>query len=243
MNSPGNNFWERQLELTDPPQRAKVFLGEVEEYVRLALKWRPDLNQARLQVEKGDWEIVKTRNGLLPRMDLFITLGRTGYANSFGRTIGNPDERGWNWMAGVGAEWSPVNRAARAKNDRAAGNREQFIESLKNLIDLVQVDVRSAYIEVKRLQEQITATAATRKSQEETLRAETEKFRIGKSTSFLVARAQRDLLSSQIGEIEALVDYLKAMVELLRLNGYLLEQSGIAAPGNKTVLLKGYPNW
>ena len=38
---------------------------------------------------------------------------------------------------------------------------------------------------------------------EEKLRTETEKLRVGKSTSFLVAQAQRDLLVSRIAEVRA----------------------------------------
>jgi outer membrane protein len=242
LNPPGDNLWDRSLELTESPGIPKIDLADVEDYIIPAMKYRPDLNQARLGVEKGDLELVKTRNGLLPRLDLFISLGKTGYAQSFGNTIHNPDEKGWDWLVGLRGEWSPMNRAALAQHERAGYTRNQAIESVKNFIDLVQDDVRSAYIEVLRLKEQIAATAVSRKAQEETLRAETEKFRIGRSTSFLVARAQRDLLSSQIIEINALVNYLKSIVELYRLNGSLLQRRGIVAPGDKPVTLKGYPN-
>ena len=74
----------------------------------------------------------------------------------------------------------------------------------------MEVDVRTAYIEVNRTKQQIAASAATRMFNEEKLRTETEKLRVGKSTSFLVAQAQRDLLTSQIAEVRALAKYLKA---------------------------------
>jgi outer membrane protein TolC len=92
-------------------------------------------------------------------------------------------------------------------------------------------------VEANRLKEQVAATAATRRFQEETLRAETEKFRVGKSTALLVAQAQRDLLQSQIAEVEAVVNDLKALVELYRQDGSLLERRGIAAPGQEPVEL------
>jgi outer membrane protein TolC len=101
----------------------------------------------------------------------------------------------------------------------------------------VQVDVRSAYIEVTRAREQISATAATRNFQEEKLRAETEKFRVGKSTSLLVGQAQRDFVASQIAEIQAVANYLKALVALYRLEGSLLHRRGLSAPGGEPVAL------
>jgi hypothetical protein len=48
----------------------------------------------------------------------------------------------------------------------------------------------------------IAATAAPR-LQEEKLRAETEKFRVGQSTAFLVAQAQRDLLQAENDAVSA----------------------------------------
>jgi len=106
---------------------------------------------------------------------------------------------------------------------------------------LIEVDVRSVYLEIVRTQEQVAATAATRKLQEEKLRWETEKLRVGKSTSLLVAQAQRDLLSSQISEVQAVVNYMKAFVEMYMLEGSLLERRGIASPGHEPVRLPDMP--
>jgi outer membrane protein len=91
--------------------------------------------------------------------------------------------------------------------------------------------VRKAYIDVNRTRQQIAASTATRQFQEEKNRIETEKFRVGRSTSFLVAQAQRDLLSSRIAEVKAVVDYLKALTDLFRMDGSLLARRGlIVAP-------------
>ncbi|MCK4768557.1 MAG: TolC family protein, partial [Desulfobacula sp.] len=87
------------------------------------------------------------------------------------------------------------------------------------------------YIEVNRTKEQISASTATRKFQEEKLRIETEKFRVGRSTNLFVAQVQRDFLASRIGEVKAVVNYLKAIVDFYRLEGSLLERRGIRAPG------------
>jgi len=67
------------------------------------------------------------------------------------------------------------------------------------------------------------------------VRIETEIFRVGRSTSFLVAQAQRDLVRAQIFEIRALVNYLKALIGLHRVEGSLLERWGIDAPGKEPV--------
>ena len=235
-NPPGAGLWGRQVVLKDVPSVPDVPLDDVEDHVRLALKMRPDLNEARLRVQHGDLEVVKTRNGLLPKLDLFISLGKTGYADSFGSSVGDLDDKHYDVFAGLGFEFPLGNRDAKARHRRAVLTRHQASDAVANLEQLIQVDVRSAAIEVKRTAEQVAATQATRKAQEEKARAEAEKFRVGKSTAILVAAAQRDLVESQIAEIQAAVNCLKAVIDLYRLDGSLLERRGIAAPGRTPVI-------
>ena len=49
--------------------------------------------------------------------------------------------------------------------------------------------------------------------------------------ALLSAQAQRDLVASQIAETESFVNYLKALIDLYRLEGSLLQRRGIVAPG------------
>jgi len=216
-----------------------VPLEPVEDHVEVAMKMRPDLNQARLQIRHGELQVVQTRSGLLPRLDAFITYGKTGYARTFSDATNELDGPSYDVESGLIIELPAGNRAARARQSRAVIGKQQSIKALENLSQLAQVEVRIAYAEVGRTREQITATAATRESQEEKLRVETEKFRVGKSTSLLVAQAQRDLVASQIGEIQAITNYFKALVSLYRLEGSLLSRRGIEAPGAEPAAIEG----
>jgi len=229
--------WNRQVVLEYTTIVADVELDAVEQHVQVALKMRSDLNQARLQIQRGELEVVRTRNGLLPKMDMFISFGKTGYANTFGKASNKIGGDNYDVTWGLVLELSPVNQAARAQHSRAVLSTGQLRKALENLTQLAQVDVRSAYIEVTRDREQIAATAATRAFQEEKLRAETEKFRVGKSTSLLVGQAQRDFVASQIAETQAVANYLKALITLYRMGGSLLQRRGISAPGDTPVNL------
>ena len=229
--------WNTDITLEYQTSLPSVALDDVEQHVQVALKMRPDLNQARLQIQRGDLEIVRTKNGLLPKMDVFIAFGKTGYADTFGKATRDIDGDSYDVAFGLAFEYPPMNQVAQARHSRAIISKQQLLRALENLTQLVQVDVRSAYIEVVRAREQITATSATRNFQEEKLRAETEKFRVGKSTSLLVAQVQRDLVASQISEIQAVANYLKALVDLYRLEGSLLQRRGLSAPGMEPVAL------
>ena len=237
LNSSRSVDWDREVILEYDTTLPDVRLDDVGQHVEVAMRMRPDLNQARLQIQRGDLEVVRTKNGLLPRMDMFIALGKTGYSDTFGGALDNVWGDSYDVMWGLAFEQAPMNRSARARYTRAVVGRRQMQESLENFSQMVQVDVRSAYIEVTRAREQIAATAATRNFQEEKLRAETEKFRVGKSTSLLVGQAQRDFVGGQIAEIEAVANYLKALVALYRLEGSLLHRRGVSAPGREPIAL------
>jgi len=94
----------------------------------------------------------------------------------------------------------------------------------------VQWDIRSAYIEVLRLRQQIEATRVTRELQDQNLAAELEKFRVGKSTNLQVLQVQRDFTASQLDEVRALVLYLNSLIDLYVMEGSLLERRGIHTP-------------
>jgi outer membrane protein TolC len=237
LNPAGPELWQREIDLIHQPTLPEIKLEDVELHVDVSMRMRPILNEARLEIQRGDLELVRTQNGLLPLMDLFITLGKSGYANSFGESIRNISKDSYDALAGVRFDYPIFNRDANALHRRALLTRDQSQKALENLSQLVEVDVRTAYIEVNRTKQQIAASSVTRMFDEEKLRTETEKLRVGKSTSFLVAQAQRDLLVSRIAEVRALANYLRALVELYRQDGSLLERRGIIAPGRQPVTL------
>ncbi|MBN2060085.1 MAG: TolC family protein [Deltaproteobacteria bacterium] len=238
LNPDVPDFWDREIILTDKPFLPYGQPDRLADHIDLAMRIRPDMNQARLAIQRQELELVKTKNGILPRMDLFISLGKTGYSTSFGDSLGNMSGDTYDLMAGIRAELPFHNRDSNARHRRALLTKSRAQEALSNLSQLVELDVRMGYIEVNRARQQIAASTATREIEEEKVRIETEKFRVGKSTSFLVAQAQRDLVRSQINEINATIGNLKALVNLYRLDGSLLERRGIEAPGKEPV--EGY---
>jgi outer membrane protein TolC len=238
LNPGGTYLWDRQIVLRSEPNIPVVDLGNVEAHVITAAQMRPEMNQAKLQIQKDEINLIVTRNGLLPQLDFFITLGKTGFADSFGKSWHRTTtDNNYDSVAGLTFELPPLNRGAQARNARAMLNRNQSKLAMANLAQTIEVDVRNAYIEIERSREQVAATAATRRLQEESLRAEREKFRVGKSTSLLVAQAQRDYVSSQINEISAIITYLKSFTEFYRFEGTLLERRGIVSPGREPVKL------
>ncbi len=232
---PGDVGWDREIEVLDEPSVPEVDLDEVRDHVQVALALRPEIHESHLQLAGQELTVVQTRNGLLPQLDFFVTLGKTGFADSFGRSVRNLDGDGYDAAVGIRAEYALGNRGSRANHRRARTTQRQAEESIRNLVQLVELDVRSAYAETLRARDQIGASAATRRLQEEAVRAETEKFEVGLSTVLEVSQVQRDLLESQIAEVGAIIDYRKALIDLYRLEGSLLKRRGIGGPADRSL--------
>ena len=227
-----DQFADRPLVPLTEPEAAAPIIDDLPDRIAVARRYRADLNEARLRLEQNRLETVVTRNGLLPRLDLFITLGKTGFADSFSDAARDlPDSETYDVAAGARFSYFLGNRAAESRDLGARASRQQAAAAVANLDQLVALDVRLAATEVERARQQIAATAATRSLREETLRAEQERFRVGVTTSLLVAQAQRDLVQSQIDELEAVVAYRVALIDLQLAEGTVLERRGIRAAG------------
>ncbi len=155
INPPSESLFETDIALTDHPLLPGAVIEDVREHVKVAIKNRPDLNQARLNLDKGNIELVRTRNGLLPKLDLFISFGNTGYADSFSESLRNINGDFYDLVAGVQFEYPLGDRESSAKYKRAKLNLEQTKEALENMAQLVEMDVRAAFIETKRSREQM----------------------------------------------------------------------------------------
>ena len=170
--------------------------------------------------------------GVLWRLIGIFRLGRTGYADRFGESLRELGGDTYDFAAGVRLNHLLGNRADDARHLAARASRTQAAEAVANLRDLVRLDVRLAANEVERTRRQIAASAATRRFQEETSNAEQERFAVGASTALLVAQAQRDLLASQIVEVEAVVNHRIALTKLYLAEGSLLERRGVQLGAN-----------
>lgn len=227
LNVTDNGQLHYAVGATSEPQTTASPLTNLDDRLKLALQMRPDLNEAQLRHRQQSLEVVRTRNGLLPKLDLFIDIGKTGYAGAFNDAWSNLREDNFDLLSGIRLSSYPGNRTAKAKHFAARASRSQAQAALANLQGLAKLDVLLAANEVKRTREQIEASAITRMFEEQTLKAEQERFYVGNITSLLVAQAQRDLLVSQLAEIEAVVEYRIALVNLYLAEGSLLERRGI----------------
>ncbi len=202
-------------------------VDDIKDRTELAVKLRPDLAEARLRLQQHRLETIVTHNGLLPRLDFFMDLGIAGFSRRSSEALQTLDNGDLELFAGVSLSRFVGNRPARARHQAALATRQQAMKALENLGRTIDLDVRLAANELERARQQIHASRITRRSEEQTVQAEIERFMVGAGTALLVAQAQRDLLISQIAEVRATINYRIALIRLFLAEGSLLARRGI----------------
>ncbi len=232
INAAGGGL-DTAIVATSDPRIAPQPIADLPDRLELAERSRPDLAEAQLRLDQNRLETVVTRNGLLPRLDLFVTLGRSGYDTTLSKSFHDLEGNTYDWVAGLRLSHYIGNRTAEGEHLAARASRRQAVEAVENLRQLVRLDVRLAANEAERARRQIDASAATRRLQQATLGAEKERFDVGAGTALLVSQAQRDLLASRIAEVEAIIGYRIALVQLYLAEGSLLDRRGIQLPAER----------
>lgn len=230
INPDTEHFWNKRPSLKSMPKLREIdnYDFNLEDCIQDALVLRPELRQAELQLRKNELDVVASKNGMLPKLDFFLTLGKTGYSDSFkGSEPSFNHKEPFDSSVGLIYQYNPKRRAEKAKLNRSNLNVKLQKDSIKNLEQIVKEDVIKAYIEIKRAKEQLAATNATTQRQEEKLRVENVKFSVGKTTAFQVAQAQRDLTEAKLTKIKAIVSFTTAKTDLLHATGLLLKFRGI----------------
>jgi outer membrane protein TolC len=119
------------------------------------------------------------------------------------------------------------NRAARAEYERALNERQISTQRKAATAQNIVLEVRNAYTQIQKNEARVTSTRITRELALRRLEAEQKKFDLGTSTIRFVLEEQRNLAQAETDEIEALVNYTKALIHYDRAIGNTLQRNNI----------------
>ena len=245
-----DDAWQAGLNPSDRPTYDPRPI-DIETALRTALDQRPDLVRSRRQLDIGDINVRALRNETLPALDLVASYQLQGQGGTqtlrsgFGGNITTVIPGGFGDALGQlrGANfpvWSvqlqlsyPIGRSAtEASYARARLEVQQAQARIRQVELQVATEVTSAAVQIESIVKRIDASSAARDLAEQQLEAEQTKFQVGMSTNYFVLQAQRDLTNAQNTELQALLDYSKALVEFDRVQGTTLSRAGIiTGPG------------
>lgn len=237
------------LDRIDIPQQDQ--LPPEAELVTQAIRNRPDLIQAQIEIQSAGLSLKGSRNELLPQLNVVAGLTNNALAGAV-----NPNAQGAFGLpvtadpfliGGTGTVLSQIfrrnypdygigfqlniplrNRVARADMARDELMLRQSEVRLKEVENQIRVEVENALVTLRRARASYDAAVETRQLQEEALDAEQQRLSVGQSTSFFVIQYERDLAQARSTEVIALGNYAKARAALDRAVGRTLDANNVS---------------
>ena len=192
---------------------------------------RPDLLQAKLDVERQGITLKYNYNQLFPELDI---------VGSYGHGAGGTDIREFSdafyqmqqgsrpfYSYGGQLTYPLGNSGARANYRKSKLALEQYVTMLKKLEQTIIITIDNDITQAKSSYQQVAATRAAREYAADALAAEQKKLENGKSTTYTVLQMQRDLTTARGNEIQALATYNKALAQLSLDEGTTLQRLSI----------------
>ncbi|PYU28000.1 MAG: hypothetical protein DMG32_04040 [Acidobacteria bacterium] len=238
---------DAEIVAADPlPDPQESDIPPLDEAISLAAKNRPEVPQAQASVLNNEVAVKATQKFLKPTFNVF---GFFATAGLYGDQMISPAS-GIPILVkgGAGQELNQLihvkypeyaigfsltipikNRSAQADNARASMQERQSQLSKQRTQNQIGVEVRSASIKLTQAKAEVTAASSAVEFSRQSLDAEQKKRAAGLSTPYNVILAQRNLLDAQLAEVQARATYAKALVEMERSTGVLLEKSHVDA--------------
>lgn len=255
LDDPSDPLWSERIVPTDGPESTSSG-ADLSRALEDAQARRPEVLEAEELVKRQDADILFARDRVRPQLDLVAAYARRGLGGrqnpnavgfdglpptapdqlvgGLGRSLGTISENRFP-DASIGfALTVPVgNGAAKADVAIAESSRRQAELALSKTRQQIAVEVRNAHTALQTAAQRIEAARAGRAAAETQLKAEKERFAVGLSTNFFVLTRQNDLSNAEVTETAALTDYQKALTELLRASGTLLDARDVKVTGER----------
>jgi len=225
---------------TKPPQ-------PVEEMIVEALRNRPDLAQAGIQVENSQINLKGSLNALRPELDVVgnvqngglsgqinpaaaaLTPGAALYPGGYGTTLGQIFKNNFpTYSAGLQLTLPLRNRVAQADAVRDELQVRQSQIRRQQFEDQIRLEVADAFVAMQQARAAYEAAVQSRILQEQSVKVEQETFDVGLATNYLVIQYQTYLAQAQSTEVAAKGAYVKARVALERATASTLEKNQVS---------------
>jgi len=243
--------------MTVPEEEA---VQPIQDLIGDALSHRPELAEARIDLNNRDISKKTAANALLPALDLVASYGASGIAgvqnpNNGGLPPGSLQRSGFpnafatlfrndfpDYAVGFNISIPLRNRAAQADQIRSQLEYRQAQLRLKQLQNQVGIEVRNAQFALQQNRARVITARKARDLGQQTLEIEQKKYGLGASTSYQVLQLQRDLAQAESNLVTAMSAYEKSRVELDRVTGLTLVHTGIQIQDAENGRVQTVPN-
>lgn len=198
------------------------------EALSVALKNRPEVQQAEMNLQNQRVTIQAARNNLLPTLDAYAVVSPQGQAGAFGAAF-SPllHNRFPGYGYGVRLDIPIRNRQAEADAARALLEQRQLQMKLQQAKNQVVWDVSKDVALVHQAQGQLDAALRVTTLARQNFDMEHTKFTVGQATVGEVIDSQSQLATAENNEVKARAGYAKALIAFEQATGTVLKRNNI----------------
>ena len=224
------------LVLTDAlPEPRDSDLPALGDALDTARRSRPELRESANNLANQNIAIQYAKNNQLPNVALFGLYASSGLeGNTALATAGAPASLNQSLLAkypetayGLSFGANIRNRSAQADSVRSQLERNQLEIGVQNTRNQINLQVRQARVALVQGKSQVEASHEAVRLAQLTLDAERKKLDVGLSTPYSVVLRDRDLVTAQYADVQALGAYAKALVAMGQAIGDSLDRNGI----------------
>ncbi|MBZ0107074.1 MAG: TolC family protein [Candidatus Scalindua rubra] len=198
------------------------------ESINIAFANRPELFKQGLDIANARIKVKQQKNQLLPELNIEAGIRYNGLGTNSGNALDSAFSNQFqSEFFGATLEVPIGNREARSDYSRAKLEARQSLLNRNKIEQEIVVEVRTAVREIKKNAESIKATEKAQELALERLQAEEKKFKVGRSTSLEVLRAQDNLTIAEGNAVKALIDYQISLGDLDSKMGTILDNNNI----------------
>ena len=219
----------------------------IQDMIADALVSRPELKEARINLENARVNMTGVKNAMLPGLDVFVDLQNSALAGQvntvpippgfaprgpidpyflggYGKVLGQVFGRNFpNYSVGFNLNVPLRNSSARADMVKNQLDLRQAEINQHQQENAIKLSVLNAWIALEQAREAYNTALAARKLQQEAADGEQRRYERGNSTVQSVVQLQRDLVNAQASEVTALNAYVRARTNLDLVLGRILE--------------------
>ncbi len=226
----------------------------VESLVQQAYRARPEVEQAKLNLQNAELTVKAIKNGLLPVVDLYGfygaataggaqspncetftaagsivpcpagTVPNVNYTNVFQNLFNSSNP---DKGAGVNVNITLRNRVAQADQERSQLEFRQAQLKLAQLYIQIRIQVINAQYALTQDRAGVEASQSARDYQGKSLDAENKKYKLGASTTQLVLQQKRNVATAESNYITAVTTYARDRSSLEQVLAETLDKYGI----------------
>ncbi len=206
----------------------KIVDVSLKKSIETALENRPEVFEQGLDIANARIKVKQQKNQLLPQLDIETGISYHGLGSNLGNSLDSAfSEQFQREFFGVTLEIPLGNREARNNYTKAKLEEKQTVFDTRKIEQVIVVEVRKAVRQIKTNAERVRASRKAKELSQERLKAEEKKFKVGRSTSLEVIRAQANLAVSEGRATNAIVDYQISLGNLDAVLGTILESNNI----------------